>query len=36
MDVAIEDVVRRLGEEGFVVLDVRSSGEYAGDCRCSL
>jgi thiosulfate/3-mercaptopyruvate sulfurtransferase len=30
VDVAIEDVVPRLGEEGFVVLDVRSSGEYAG------
>jgi thiosulfate/3-mercaptopyruvate sulfurtransferase len=30
VDLAIEDVVRRLGEEGFVILDVRSSGEYAG------
>jgi len=25
-----EEVVRRLGEEGFVLLDVRSEGEYRG------
>ena len=35
MDVAIDDVVRRLGDEGFVVLDVRSSGEYRGDAVAS-
>jgi thiosulfate/3-mercaptopyruvate sulfurtransferase len=31
MDVTTEEVARRLGEEGFVVLDVRSSREYTGD-----
>ena len=30
MDVAKDEVVRRLGEEGFVVLDVRSEAEYRG------
>jgi len=29
-DVGTEEVVRRLGEEGFVVLDVRSRDEYTG------
>lgn len=31
VDVTTEEVARRLGEEGFVVLDVRSAREYAGD-----
>jgi thiosulfate/3-mercaptopyruvate sulfurtransferase len=31
MDVEREEVVRRLGEDGFVVLDVRSDREYRGD-----
>ena len=31
MEVALEDVVRRLGEDGFVVLDVRSRAEYTGE-----
>lgn len=31
MDVTTEEVARRLGEEDFVVLDVRSSREYTGD-----
>ena len=31
MDVERDEVVRRLGEEGFVVLDVRSEGEYRGE-----
>ena len=31
MDVDRDEVVRRLGEEGFVVLDVRSEGEYRGE-----
>lgn len=31
MDVAKDEVVRRLGEEGFVVLDVRTPGEYRGE-----
>ena len=31
MDVERDEVVRRLGEEGFVVLDVRSAGEYRGE-----
>ena len=31
MDVEKEEVVRRLGEEGFVVLDVRSEREYRGE-----
>jgi len=29
-DVGTEEVVRRLGEEGFVVVDVRSPDEYTG------
>lgn len=31
MDVEKDEVVRRLGEDGFVILDVRSSGEYRGE-----
>lgn len=31
MDVGRDEVVRRLGEDGFVVLDVRSPGEYRGE-----
>ena len=31
MDVEKNEVVRRLGEEGFVLLDVRSDGEYRGE-----
>ena len=31
MDVERDEVVRRLGEEGFVLLDVRSSGEFLGE-----
>ena len=31
MDVEKDEVVRRLGEEAFVVLDVRSDGEYRGE-----
>ena len=31
MDVTTAEVARRLGEEGLVVLDVRSSREYTGD-----
>ena len=31
MDVTTEEVARRLGEEGLVVLDVRSTHEYTGD-----
>ena len=31
MEVSVEEVVRRLGEEGFVVLDVRSLREYTGE-----
>jgi thiosulfate/3-mercaptopyruvate sulfurtransferase len=31
MDVTTDEVAQRLGEESFVVLDVRSSSEYAGD-----
>jgi 3-mercaptopyruvate sulfurtransferase SseA len=30
VEIALEEVVRRLGEEGFVVLDVRSLPEYTG------
>ena len=30
-DVTTEEVVRRLGEEGLVLLDVRSTHEYTGD-----
>ena len=29
-DVTTDEVVRRLGEEGFVLLDVRSTHEYTG------
>ena len=31
VDVERDEVARRLGEEGFVVLDVRSAGEYRGE-----
>ena len=31
MDVDKNEIVQRLGEEGFVVLDVRSEGEYRGE-----
>ncbi len=31
MDVTTEDVVRRLDEEGLVVLDVRTDREYTGE-----
>ena len=31
MDVELDEVARRLGEDGFVVLDVRSDGEYRGE-----
>ena len=31
MDVELDEVVRRLGEDGFVVLDVRTPDEYRGD-----
>ena len=31
MDVTLEEVARRLGEDGFVVLDVRSRPEYTGE-----
>jgi thiosulfate/3-mercaptopyruvate sulfurtransferase len=31
MDVTLDEVRRRLGEEGFIVLDVRSPGEYRGE-----
>ena len=31
MDVELDEVVRRLGEDAFVVLDVRSDGEYRGE-----
>lgn len=30
-DVERDEVVRRLGEEGFVVVDVRGRGEYTGE-----
>lgn len=30
-DVTREELERRLGEEGLVVLDVRSAGEFAGE-----
>jgi thiosulfate/3-mercaptopyruvate sulfurtransferase len=30
-DVSLEEVTRRLGETGFVVLDVRTAGEYSGE-----
>ena len=31
MDVERDEVARRLGDEGFVVLDVRTGGEYRGE-----
>jgi thiosulfate/3-mercaptopyruvate sulfurtransferase len=31
VDVTLEEVARRLGEPGFVVLDVRTLGEYTGE-----
>jgi thiosulfate/3-mercaptopyruvate sulfurtransferase len=31
MDVERDEVVRRLGEDGFVLLDVRSPAEYRGE-----
>lgn len=31
MDVTLDEVRRRLGDERFVVLDVRSAAEYRGD-----
>ena len=31
MDVERDEVVRRLGEDGFVLLDVRSLAEYLGE-----
>lgn len=31
MDVERDEVARRLGEDGFVVLDVRSDAEYRGE-----
>ncbi len=31
MEVELEEIRRRLGEDGFVVLDVRSDREYTGD-----
>ena len=36
MDVEKEEIVRRLGEDGFVLLDVRSEREYRGEAvaRC--
>ena len=30
-EVSLEEVAARLDEEGFVVLDVRSAGEYSGE-----
>lgn len=30
-EVSIEEVARRLGEDGFLLLDVRTPGEYRGD-----
>jgi thiosulfate/3-mercaptopyruvate sulfurtransferase len=30
-DVSLEEVARRIGEDGFVVLDVRTAGEYRGE-----
>jgi len=30
-DVALDEVVQRVGEEGFVLLDVRTAGEYRGE-----
>jgi thiosulfate/3-mercaptopyruvate sulfurtransferase len=36
VDVEKDELVRRLGEDGFVVLDVRSASEYRGEtvARC--
>jgi thiosulfate/3-mercaptopyruvate sulfurtransferase len=31
VDVEKDEVAQRLGEDGFVVLDVRSTGEYLGE-----
>ena len=31
MDIERDEVARRLGEDGFVVLDVRSDAEYRGE-----
>ena len=31
MEVELDEVARRLGEDGFVVLDVRSRAEYTGE-----
>ena len=31
MDVDKDEIVQRLGDDGFVVLDVRSEGEYRGE-----
>lgn len=31
MDVTLDEVRRRLGEDGYVVLDVRSPAEYRGE-----
>lgn len=31
MDVTLDELRRRLGDEGFVVLDVRSAAEFRGD-----
>ena len=30
-EISLEEVSRRLGESGFVVLDVRSTGEFTGE-----
>ena len=30
-DISLEEVTQRLGDEGFVVLDVRTAGEYSGE-----
>jgi thiosulfate/3-mercaptopyruvate sulfurtransferase len=31
MEVELDEVVRRLGEDGYVLLDVRSRGEFTGE-----
>ena len=31
MDVTLDEIARRLGEDGFLLLDVRSRGEYTGE-----
>jgi thiosulfate/3-mercaptopyruvate sulfurtransferase len=31
VEVALDQVVRRLGEDGFIVLDVRSRAEFTGE-----